>query len=226
MSDRISIDKIDKDETMNTLTEEQAAPQDSVEVNTNKGYNVAAIGVGAVFGALMGAAAAAFASKITVESVNNTVKGVGDAVKGAAEGVNATVKGVGSAVKNVAENVDYTLKDVGTSVKGTADEVNQNLKGTVDVVKSTTQNVNYTVKGTADVIKTAGESISQNVKSTVDAVSEPISGAENEDTGAKQQPSDTQTAYILVPVDKDKYVMQNNPMAGGMPTTPKQVNIQ
>ncbi len=212
MSDRILLDK-------DVTTEAQATAQDQVESNTDKGYNLATISIGAVFGALMGAAAAAFASKITIESVNNTVKGVGDAVKGAAEGVGNTVKGVGDAVKNVAENVDYTLKDVGTTVKGTATEVNENLQGTVDVVKNTAQSVNYTVKGTADVIKGASESMSQNVRSTVDAASQSVPAE------GTQKPTETQTAYILVPVDKDKYMMQN-PDGSGIPTNSPQVNIQ
>ena len=218
MSDRILLDK-------DVTTEDQATAQDQVEQNTDKGYNLATISIGAVFGALMGAAAAAFASKITIESVNNTVKGVGDAVKGATEGVGKTVKGVGDAVKNVAENVDYTLKDVGTTVKGTATEVNENLQGTVDVVKNTAQSVNYTVKGTADVIKGASESVSQNVRSTVDAASQSVSEAENKPAEGTQKPNEAQTAYILVPVDKDKYMMQN-PDGSGMPTNSPQVNIQ
>ena len=212
MSDRILLDK-------DVTTEDQATAQDQVEQNTDKGYNLATISIGAVFGALMGAAAAAFASKITIESVNNTVKGVGDAVKGATEGVGKTVKGVGDAVKNVAENVDYTLKDVGTTVKGTATEVNENLQGTVDVVKNTAQSVNYTVKGTADVIKGASESVSQNVRSTVDAASQSVPAE------GTQKPTEAQTAYILVPVDKDKYMMQN-PDGSGIPTNSPQVNIQ
>lgn len=212
MSDRILLDK-------DVTTEDQATAQDQVEQNTEKGYNLATISIGAVFGALMGAAAAAFASKITIESVNNTVKGVGDAVKGATEGVGKTVKGVGDAVKNVAENVDYTLKDVGTTVKGTATEVNENLQGTVDVVKNTAQSVNYTVKGTADVIKGASESVSQNVRSTVDAASQSVPAE------GTQKPTEAQTAYILVPVDKDKYMMQN-PDGSGIPTNSPQVNIQ
>ena len=211
MSDRILLDK-------DVTTDAQATAQDQVEPSTDKGYNLATISIGAVFGALMGAAAAAFASKITIESVNNTVKGVGDAVKGATEGVGKTVKGVGDAVKNVAENVDYTLKDVGTTVKGTATEVNENLQGTVDVVKNTAQSVNYTVKGTADVIKGASESVSQNVRSTVDAASQSVSEG-------TQKPTEAQTAYILVPVDKDKYMMQN-PSDSGIPTNSPQVNIQ
>ncbi len=94
------------------------------------------------------------------------------------------------------------------------------MKGTVDVVKNTAQSVNYTVKDTADVIKNASDSVSQNVKSTVDAVSEPVSGT----TDSTQKSSETQTAYILVPVDKDKYVMQPT-NSGEMPTTPQQANI-
>lgn len=203
MSDRQTLTDID-------LNVEQTSSVDG-ETESEKAYNVAAIGLGAFFGALMGAAAVAFASKITVESVNNTVKGVGSAVKNAAEGVNATVKGVGTAVKNVAENVDDTLKDVGTSVKGSAEEINVNFKGTVDVVKNTTQSVNSTVKGTADVIKNASDSVSQNVQNTIDAVSAPISATENKQADNPQKSSEAQTAYILVPVDKDKYVAQNNP---------------
>ncbi|MBW4663527.1 MAG: hypothetical protein KME01_04885 [Chroococcus sp. CMT-3BRIN-NPC107] len=214
MSDRQTLTDIDPN------SDRQTSPDD-VETNPEKAYNLAAIGLGAFFGALMGAAAAAFASKVTVESVNNTVKGVGSAVKSAAEGVNATVKGVGSAVKNVAENVDDTLKDVGMSVKGSAEEVNENLKGTVDVVKNTAQSVNFTVKGTADVIKNASDSVSQNVKNTIDAVSEPVSGKENKQAYSTQKPSETQTAYILVPVDKDKYVVQNNPTDSGMLKNPQ-----
>jgi gas vesicle protein len=210
MSDRILLDK-------DVTTQDQATAQDRVEPNKDKGYNLATVGIGAVFGALMGAAAAAFASKITIESVNNTVKGVGDAVKGAAEGVSTTVKGVGDAVKNVAENVDYTLKDVGTTVKGSAEEVNENLKGTVDVVKNTAQSVNYTVKETKDVIKSASESVSQNVKNTVDAASQSVLETENKPAEGTQKQNEAQTAYILVPVDKDKYMIQN-PTDSGMPT--------
>ena len=213
---------VNRDENIDLIMVEQpTTPQDdNTPANTDKGYNLATIGIGAFVGAVVGAAAAALASKVTVESVNNTVKGVGDAVKGAASGVNNTVKGVGDAVKNVAENVDYTLKDVGTSVKGTAEELNQNVKGTVNVVKGTAQNVTYTVKGTVDGLKSATEDVSQTVKRTVDAVAEQAPVAENEEVDT-QKPSEPQTAYVLVPVDKDKFILQNVPIDGGTPVIPK-----
>ena len=194
---------VNRDENTDLIMVEQpTTPQDdNAPANTDKGYNLATIGIGAVVGAVVGAAAAALASKVTVESVNNTVKGVGDAVK------------------NVAENVDYTLKDVGTTVKGTAEELNQNVKGTVNVVKGTAQNVTYTVKGTVDDLKSATEDVSQTVKSTVDAVAEaPVAENKEEDT---QKQSEPQTAYVLVPVDKDKFVLQNVPIDGGTPVIPK-----
>ena len=213
---------VNRDENTDLIMVEQpTTPQDdNAPANTDKGYNLATIGIGAVVGAVVGAAAAALASKVTVESVNNTVKGVGDAVKNAASGVNNTVKGVGDAVKNVAENVDYTLKDVGTTVKGTAEELNQNVKGTVNVVKGTAQNVTYTVKGTVDDLKSATEDVSQTVKSTVDAVAEQAPVAENKEVDTQKQ-SEPQTAYVLVPVDKDKFVLQNVPIDGGTPVIPK-----
>lgn len=206
-----------------TLEHPTTAADDNPPTNTDKGYNLATIGIGAAIGALVGAATAALASKVTVESVNNTVKNVGDAVKGAATGVNTTVKNVGDAVKNVAENVDYTLKDVGTTVKGTADELNSNVKGTVNAVKGTAQNVTYTIKGTAVGLTTATEDLSQTVKSTVDAVAQQAPVAEN--PVETQKPSEPQTAYILVPVDNGKFVLQNVPVEGGMPVIPKGINI-
>ena len=195
---------VNRDENIDLIMVEPpstAQDDNAPPANTDKGYNLATIGIGAFVGAVVGAAVAALASKVTVESVNNTVKGVGDAVK------------------NVAENVDYTLKDVGTTVKGTAEELNQNVKGTVNVVKGTAQNVTYTVKGTVDGLKSATEDVSQTVKSTVDAVAEaPV--AENKDVDTQKQ-SEPQTAYVLVPVDKDKFVLQNVSIDGGTPVIPK-----
>jgi stress response protein YsnF len=66
-----------------------------------------------------------------------------------------------------------------------------------------------------DVLKSATD-IVQSVKSTVDAVSEQPPVAENKEAGTGK-PAQTQTAYMLVPVDKDKYVMQNVPVDGGTP---------
>jgi gas vesicle protein len=214
---------VNRDENIDLIMlQPPTTPQDdnAPPANTDKGYNLATIGIGAIVGAVVGAAAAALASKVTVESVNNTVKGVGDAVKGAASGVNNTVKGVGDAVKNVAENVDYTFKDVGTTVKGTAEELNQNVKGTVNVVKGTAQNVTYTVKGTVDGLKNVTEDVSQTVKNTVDAVAEQAPVVENKEVDTQKQ-GEPQTAYVLVPVDKDKFVLQNVPINGGTPVIPK-----
>ena len=141
---------------------------DAQSAGTGRGDSLAKVGIGAVVGAVVGAVAVTLAGKVTVESVNNTVKGIGEVVKGTAKSVNNTVKGVGDAVKNVAENVNYIVEDVGATVKGVADDVNQNVKGTVNVVGGADEGINYTVKDTVDAVKNLTEDVSQNVKSTVD----------------------------------------------------------
>lgn len=75
---------------------------DGLPVDIGIGNGLAKAAIGAVVGAVVGTVAGALAGSVTVESVNRTVKSVGDAVKGAAEAVNHTVKGLADAVKNVA----------------------------------------------------------------------------------------------------------------------------
>jgi gas vesicle protein len=135
---------------------------------TSRGDSLARVGIGAVVGAVLGAVTVSLADKVTVENVNNTVKGVGEVVKGTANSVNNTVKGVGNAVKNVAENINYVVEDVGATVKGIAKDVNQNVKGIVNVVRGVNEGSNYTVESTVDAVNLLPEDVSQNLKSTVD----------------------------------------------------------
>lgn len=141
---------------------------DAQPAGTSRGDSLAKVGIGAVVGAVLGAVTVTLADKVTVESVNNTVKGIGEVVKGTAKSVKNTVKGVGDAVKNIAENVNYVIEDVGATVKGVAKDVNQNVKGIVIVVRGADESSNYTVEGTADAVKSLTEDVCQNVRSTVD----------------------------------------------------------
>ncbi len=135
---------------------------------TSRSDSLARVGIGAVVGAVLGVVTVSLADKVTVENVNNTVKGVGEVVKGTANSVNNTVKGVGNAVKNVAENINYVVEDVGATVKGIAMDVNQNVKGIVNVVRGVNEGSNYTVESIVDAVNRLPEDVSQNVKSTVD----------------------------------------------------------
>lgn len=184
------------EENVNSISDEVDVHfTDQVDANsagTGSNDRLAKIGIGIVLGAVVGAVAGAWAGKVTVESVNNTVKSTGDAVKGAAVGVSQTVKGVKDAVKSVADNVNQTVKGTVDAVKGAAEDVNHNVKGTVDAVKSVAENVNHTVKGTVDV-----------------AYEERLVADEQQvkpgEVGIEQQ-VETQTAYMLVPVDKQRVV--------------------
>lgn len=171
--------------------------------------------IGAFVGAVVGAVAINVARHLTVENVNNTVKGVGEAFKGAAEGVNNTAKGVGDAVKSVAENANSTVQDVGDAIKSTADDFNSNIKGTVDVVRATTQNVNSNVKGAASVVKGTAQEVNNTVKGAVDTVYQQEIVTDNDRTVtdvSSDRSNGTQTAYVLVPVEKGIVVGQPIPV--------------
>jgi gas vesicle protein len=174
--------------------------------DTDRGNGLAKVAIGAVVGAVVGALAAALTNKRTVESINHSVKGVGDVVKNAAQSVNQTVKDIGDAVNSVADNVNHTAKGVGDAVKDTAEGVNHTVKGTVDTVKGAAQGVNHAVKGTVDAVKNAAEDVNYTVKGTVDAVYQEQSVADNKqvktDAVGKGTQVETQTTYMLVPVDK------------------------
>jgi phage-related protein len=201
---------------------------DPHSTGTVRSDQLAKVGIGVVLGAVAGAVAGALVGKVTVENVNNTVKSVGDAVKGAAEGVNHTVKGVGDAIKSVAENVNHTVKDVGDAVQGAAEDVNHNVKGTVGVVKGAAEGVNHTVKGTVDAVKGAAENVNHTVKGTVDAAYEERLVADEKqaktgEVGIEQL--ETQTTYILVPVDKQRVVERTIPLDSRTPLAPGEADF-
>ena len=66
--------------------------------------------------------------------------------------------------------------------------------------------VNHTVKGTVDAVKDAAEDVKYTVKGTVDAAYEqqPVADNNQVKTGpvGKGELVDTQTTYMLVPVEK------------------------
>jgi gas vesicle protein len=181
-------------DTDDEITVEQIPYQSSDDYSegTTKGIGLTKIAIGALIGATLGAVAGALATKGTAERLNQTVKGVGNAVKRTAEGVNGTVQDVGNATQTVAYGVNDTVKDVGNTVKNTAESINDTVKGTVDVVK-----------GTVDVVKGTSKDVNDTVKGTVDTlknVAEDVKQSANQDAKL----SEKQRTYILVPVDDDQ----------------------
>lgn len=148
---------------------------DSQPADTSGDDSLAKVRIGAIVGTVLGVIIVTLGNKVTVENINNTVKGIGEVVKGTAESVNNNVRSVGDAVKNVADNVNYVVEDVGATVKGVVDDVNQNVKGIVNVVRDVYEGSNYNIAVTVDAVKSLTENVSQNVKSTVDvAISDTV----------------------------------------------------
>ncbi len=180
-------------DTDDEITVEQIPYQsDEYTVGTSRGNGLAKVAIGALIGATLGAVAGALATKGTAERVNQTVKGVGNAVKRAAEGVNETVQDVGNSTQSVANGVNETVQDVGNTIKNTAESVNdtvkgtvETVKGTVETVKGTSKDVNDTVKGTVDTFKNAAEDVKQSANQ-------------------EAKLSEKQRTYILVPVEDDQ----------------------
>ncbi|MBD3885783.1 hypothetical protein IFO70_29145 [Phormidium tenue FACHB-886] len=148
----------------------------------NNGLTKVAIGV--IVGATLGGVAGALANPGTVERINQTVRGVGEAIKKAAANVNDNVQTVGDAVHSVSTGVNNTVKDVGDAVKGATEGINNTVKGTLNTVKHTAEDINGTVKDTFNDVKdkTAAEAHNASDEEIVSA-------------------SDNGTLYKLVPIN-------------------------
>lgn len=196
---------------------------DAQPVGTGISNGLAKVAIAGVVGAVVGTVAGALANKGTAQSINRTVKGVGDAVKGAAEGVNHTVKGAVDAVKGVAGDV----------AKG----VNHTANGTGNTVKDTAVGVNDTVKSAGDAVKNVAEDVkpsgNQGVKPS-DHQSFKL--YEERLVADKKQVKtadviitkhiETQTAHVSVPVEKERLIVERiTPVDAGTPVAPGEANF-
>lgn len=186
-----------------------AGQTDAHPVGTGMGNGLAKAAIGGVMGAVVGTVAAALANKKTTDSINRTVKGAVEAVKGVASGFNGTVKRAGDAVKDTAEDVNGTVK------------------GTVDRVKNTVEDVNDTVKGTVDVkdtVENAKPSASQGVKQSDNQIfklyeERLVADKKQVKTGEVVIGKHVarQTAHISVPVEKERVVVEQTPVDAETP---------
>ncbi|GAB4365176.1 MAG: hypothetical protein Kow00121_01530 [Elainellaceae cyanobacterium] len=111
------------------------------------------IAVGVLVGATLGGVAGALANQEVVDRINQTIRGIGDAIKRAAANINNDIHNVGEAVHSVSTGVNDTVKDVGNAVKGAAEDINSTVKDTVNTVKNTADNVNGTAKDAFNSVK-------------------------------------------------------------------------
>ncbi len=215
---------------------------DAQPVDTGIGNGLAKAAIGAVVGAVVGTVAGALANKRTAESINRTVKGVGEAVKGAAEGVNHTVKGAAEAVKGVAEDVakgvNYTANGTGGTAKGTAEGVNHSVNGAGDTVKGVAEDVKPSVKGTVDWLKdTVEDTKPSGIQGVKPSDHQSLKLYEERLIADKKQVKTgsvvigkhikTQTAHISVSVEKEQVVVERiTPVDVGTPVAPGEANFR
>ena len=142
--------------------------------------------VGGLIGATLGTLAGAMANKRTAKGANYAAKGVSDGVKTVAEGVNHAAIGVGSAVKSVAKGINYAV-----------------VGGLVDVVKDTALEAKQSVSGALDAVKGAAEDVKLSDNQT--KLDERLVVIKKQITPDEVNlaHSETQTAYISAPVDKE-----------------------
>lgn len=148
------------------------------------------IAIGAIVGATIGGVATALSNPTIVNRINQTVRGVGFAVKKAANGVDDTVRDVGDAMQSVATGVNDTAREVSDAVRGTAEGISGTVKSTINTVQGTVGDVNDTIKSTANAVQSTTEEIS--------ALSQRDTMSQRNTNGAES------TLYKLVPVNSDE----------------------
>ncbi|MBW4542600.1 MAG: hypothetical protein KME43_26235 [Myxacorys chilensis ATA2-1-KO14] len=185
-----------------TSADESANQFDDTTATPGKnGFSKIAIGI--LIGAALGGIAGALTSRSTVNRVNQTVKDVGNSVKGAAVGISEAVKEVGNAVNSVAVGVNETVRDVGSGITRAADEVTETIETTVSAVKDTTDGVNATMETTVGAVQNTVATIQQPDALRSSKQADAQANAQTESTEQIATASDGETLYRLVPVAQD-----------------------
>lgn len=186
----LTADGISVDETADQFDD----ARDTTAAPNENGF--ARIAIGILIGATLGGIVGALTNRGAVDRVNQTVKKVGDSVKGAAASVSETVKEVGNAVNSVAVGVNETVRDVGGTVRGAADDVTDTVETTASTVRATTDDVNDEVKTTLNAV--------QNTVTTIQRSSN-LRPAEQAKPAEQivEAAATEETLYRLVPVAPD-----------------------
>ena len=194
-----SLDKYD--EKVDPIT----SKTDAAPVGTDMSNGLSKAAVGAVVGAFVGIVAGALANKRTAHTINHTIKSVGNAVKGAAQDVNNMVKGVPAAGKGTSESL---AKGVSDTVIGVTDQVKDGVKDAKPAINQSVESSEhqhfklYEERLIADKkqVKTAEVSIRKHIE--------------------------TQTAYISVPLKKERLVVEQfTPAGAGTSAVPGEANF-
>ena len=189
------------------------------------GNGLAKAAIGGVLGAVLGTVAVTLANKKTAQDINRSVKGVGNAVKNAASGVNGAVKNAVESVKGVAKGVNKTVESAGDTVQPTTEDVNQTVKSAASTVQAPVAPpqpvVNTTTNSPAPVAPPQSVN-EENVKVSDDRLFKLYE--ERLVVNKKQVKTaevaigkhvETQKAYISIPLEKERLVVEHIPVEDG-----------
>ena len=199
------------------------------------GNGLAKAAIGGVLGAVLGTVAVTLANKKTAQDINRSVKGVGNAVKNAASGVNGAVKNAVESVKGVAKGVNKTVESAGDTVQPTTEDVNQTVKSAASTVQAPVAPpqpvVNTTTNSPAPVAPPQSVN-EENVKVSDDRLFKLYE--ERLVVNKKQVKTaevaigkhvETQKAYISIPLEKERLVVEHIPVEDGTPGIPGEADF-
>ena len=207
-----------------------ATDRTNAQIDTEIGNGLAKAAIGGVLGAVLGTVAVTLANKKTAQDINRSVKGVGNAVKNAASGVNGAVKNAVESVKGVAKGVNKTVESAGDTVQPTTEDVNQTVKSAASTVQARVAPpqpvVNTTTNSPAPVAPPQSVN-EENVKVSDDRLFKLYE--ERLVVNKKQVKTaevaigkhvETQKAYISIPLEKERLVVEHIPVEDGTPGIP------
>ena len=199
------------------------------------GNGLAKAAIGGVLGAVLGTVAVTLANKKTAQDINRSVKGVGNAVKNAASGVNGAVKNAVESVKGVAKGVNKTVESAGDTVQPTTEDVNQTVKSAASTVQAPVAPPQPVVNTTTNspVPVAPPQSVNEeNVKVSDDRLFKLYE--ERLVVNKKQVKTaevaigkhvETQKAYISIPLEKERLVVEHIPVEDGTPGIPGEADF-
>lgn len=205
------------------------------KVDAETGNGLAKAAIGGIVGAVLGTVAISLANKKTAQDINRSVKGVGNAVKNAASGVNGAVKNAVESVKGVAKGANQTVESAAGTAQATTEDVKETVKSAASTVQApvappqpvvnTTTNIQAPVAPPQPVneenVKVSDDRLFKLHEERLVVNKKQVKTAEV----AIGKHVETQKAYISIPLEKERLVVEHIPVEDGTPGIPGEVDF-
>lgn len=186
---------ISADENEDEPVTEQSYAQ---TVDTQTGNGLAKAAIGGVVGAVLGTVALSLANKKTAQSINRSVKDVGNTVKNAASGVNDSVKNAVEAVKGVAnKNVNETVETASNTEQATTEDISKTVENGQNIQSPSQQDTEVSDTQVFQLYEERLVAKKKQVKTGEVAIAKHV---------------ETYKARISVPLEKERLVIEQLPV--------------